>query len=249
MARSPAPDRLRDFVEASIRLFIARGYRRTQMADVTDVLGLSAGSIYRYIESKEALFDLALRFAIDPVLPSGVPLPVRTPPPGATLDYLSRMLSERGRIEALDRALKADRPRNAEAELEGIARELIAKLARHGSALRMIESCALDWPELAVLWFDTYRAGLIRALETYLRRRIGQRLFRPLPDTLAASALLIHLVFYQIVGRHDDPYPTPMDDVTAERTALAILKNSLIPETPPAPVRRSGAASTTRRKP
>jgi len=225
MVRKASQERLRDFLQTASRLFIARGYRRTQMSDVTEALGLSAGAIYRYVASKEALFDLTLRYAIDPDLRlDEILLPSPTPAREATLGYLRREIESRARIETLHDALDCVAPGDPRAELEGIAREMFAKLARYKQALTLVERCALDWPELAVLWFEESRRGVIEGVAEYFRRRGEQGALRRVPDAEAAAVLFVQVVFYQAVGRHEDPYLTPTDDATAE----AVARDNLI---------------------
>jgi Bacterial regulatory proteins, tetR family len=59
--RKTSKTRWLELVEAATQVFLHKGYKRTQMADITDAMGLSAGAIYRYVESKEGLFDLVVR--------------------------------------------------------------------------------------------------------------------------------------------------------------------------------------------
>jgi len=49
MSRRLAIERLDDLIETATNLFIQKGYRRTQMADVTQAMGLSPGAVYRYV--------------------------------------------------------------------------------------------------------------------------------------------------------------------------------------------------------
>jgi AcrR family transcriptional regulator len=86
MARTTSPDRLEQLAACATRVFIERGYRDTQMADVAAAMGVAKGTVYLYVESKEALFDLSLRYA-DAAKPPAAPrrLPIGTPRAGATL--------------------------------------------------------------------------------------------------------------------------------------------------------------------
>src|SRR5438105_2687862 len=63
MARPIPPERFAQLVDVATRTFIARGYRMTQMADVAEGLGVAKGTVYLYVESKEALFDACVRHA------------------------------------------------------------------------------------------------------------------------------------------------------------------------------------------
>ena len=63
MARSIPEDRLERLVDVATQVFIEQGYARTQMADVAAALGVAKGTLYGYVESKEALFDVVARYA------------------------------------------------------------------------------------------------------------------------------------------------------------------------------------------
>ena len=49
MARGIPAGRLEQLVDCATRVFIDQGYRRTQMADVADALGVAKGTLYLYV--------------------------------------------------------------------------------------------------------------------------------------------------------------------------------------------------------
>ena len=55
MARTIPPDRFQQLVDCATQVFIERGYAHTQMADVAEAMGIGKGTLYLYVESKEAL--------------------------------------------------------------------------------------------------------------------------------------------------------------------------------------------------
>ena len=65
MARPIPPERFDQLVRTAAEVFIRNGYRRTQMADVAEALGIAKGTVYLYVESKEALFDVVARHVDD----------------------------------------------------------------------------------------------------------------------------------------------------------------------------------------
>src|SRR6266446_4622043 len=94
-----------ELVGAATQVFLSKGYKRTQMADITDAMELSAGAIYRYVESKEALFDLVVRVGAGmEVEVSELTPPIATPRPEATLAFLRKTLKREGRIASLHAA-------------------------------------------------------------------------------------------------------------------------------------------------
>src|SRR5215468_11219792 len=172
MPRTRPPDRFAQLIASAIKVFTARGYRRTQMADVAREMGVSPGTLYNYVESKEALFHLLIEraFRADHAAPPAQ-LPVPTPPPEATLKRLRERLAAEARFPQLDAALARQRVTNARAELDGVVRELYSLVAGNRQASALIERSALDRPELAAVWFGELRRGFLERLTQYLERR------------------------------------------------------------------------------
>src|SRR4051812_21834682 len=84
MAKSTPTERLDRLVEAATKVFVAKGFRRTQIADIATELGVSVGNVYNYVESKEALFHRCLAVASPVATPPAPELPLRTPPSSDT---------------------------------------------------------------------------------------------------------------------------------------------------------------------
>src|SRR5437016_13389998 len=102
MARQPET-RLSDLIEAAIEVFIAKGYRRTQMADVARAARVSQGTLYNYVESKEALFYLIIdRGLIGAAPPTLSEQKIRTPAPGETIARLRHRINTELRVPELE---------------------------------------------------------------------------------------------------------------------------------------------------
>jgi AcrR family transcriptional regulator len=220
--------RLGELVRAATDVFIEKGYRRTQMADITNAVGLSAGAIYRYVESKEALFDQVVRVGAGKELGKRkLVFPLPTPRSGATLAFLQETLRREGRIASLERALTRRIVEDPVAELEAIIRELYAKTARYRVGIKLLDRSALDWPELAALWSGHWRANLVKRLARYLQLRISRHVFRAVPEARAWARLMVETIAFFALHRHYDPHPTPMDEKVAEETAVTALVRAM----------------------
>lgn len=228
MLSEEARQRLQEFVDQATKIFMASGYRRSKMADVTRAMGLSEGAIYRYFEGKEALFDLVMRAASAPSQPLAVEsLPVENPEPGATLEYMRRCVEERARFESLEAAARAPADRaGAREELAAIAREIYQVTFRFRVGLRLMQRCAVDWPEVAELWFGTTRRGLLESLADYFRRRIDAGLLRSVPSVEATAMLLLEEAAFFVMHRHADPWQFDLDDETAEAAMVDNIVNA-----------------------
>jgi AcrR family transcriptional regulator len=229
MPRQIPADRIAALIACAARVFIRQGYRRTQMADVAEALGVAKGTLYLYVESKEALFDLVARHADGPP-PASLALPVKTPEPGATLRFLrERLAADRAPVALLE-ALDGRRPKEPRAELESIARELYDTLARNRLGIKLLDSSARDMPELAALWFAGARNGLLDLLTQYLADRFRRKRLRPAPDTAVAARLIIELLVFWAVHRHWDAAPQPITEEQARDTAVHVIVNAFAKE-------------------
>lgn len=226
--RRATRDRLQELVEVSTRVFIAKGYRQTRMDEITRAMGLSPAAIYRYVESKEALFDLLIRSSVS-LAPEKerVKIPVPSPRRGATLAFIRKTLERQGRLDNLEAALGTDVAKDIEAELEGIVRELYTKTSRYHTTIKLLDAASLDWPELARLWSGQWRAAVVRKLAGYLERRISRGVLQPVPDPSAWARLIIEIVAFLAMHRHYDPHPTPTDSTVAEETAVMAVVRGL----------------------
>ena len=231
MARAMPDDRVEQLVDCAAAVFIERGYTLTQMADVAAALGVAKGTLYLYVESKEALFDLVARYA-DAPRPFGKrpSLPVHTPKPGATLRYVRERIAQSQVPPTLARALAGKRVHDAPAELEAIVRELYDTLAVNRRGIKLLDRSARDYPELAALWFVRGRGGLIALLAQYLGERVRRRAFRSVPDTTVAARLIIETVTFWAVHRHSDLHPQVVDDAVAKDTVVQFIARALIEE-------------------
>jgi AcrR family transcriptional regulator len=229
MARRTPDNRLEQLVEAATAVFIERGYTLTQMADVALALGVAKGTLYLYVESKEALFDLVARYADAPRPFAKTPsLPIRTPKPGATLRYVRERIAQSQAPATLARALAGSRVDDVRAEFETIVRELYDTLAANRRGIKLLDRSARDYPELAALWFEGGRGGLIALLTQYLDERARRRVVRPVPDTTVAARLIIETVSFWAVHRHSDPHPQVVDEAVAKETVVQFLTRAFI---------------------
>jgi AcrR family transcriptional regulator len=231
MARVIPADRFEQLVHCATQVFIDRGYAHTQMADVAEAMGIAKGTLYLYVESKEALFDLVCR-AADREQPLETPptLPLRTPKPGAALKYVRQRLAKNHLLPTLAAAVQRPRVSDAGAELEGVVREIYATLARNRTGIKLMDRSAQYHPELAALWFKGARGELVERLSQYLGDRIRRKLLCPVPDTAVAARVIIETITTWAVHRHWDPSPQAIDAQVAEDTVVQFIIGGLLKE-------------------
>jgi AcrR family transcriptional regulator len=205
-------------------VFIEQGYRRAQMADVAEALGVAKGTLYLCVESKEALFDAVLRCADAPrPIPLPRVLPIPTPAAGRTLRNVRERLAEQPASPTLRAALAGGRRRTGADLLGAILAEIFDAMARNRTGIKLLDRCAVEYPELTKIWFAEGRLALLGELGAYLEaRRRGGQLRAGLDIAVAARLVLETLVFWA-VHRHWDPAPQPLDPAMARQTVIRML--------------------------
>jgi AcrR family transcriptional regulator len=227
MPRTIPKDRFHDLIEAATSVFLDEGYRRTQMADVAARMGVAKGTVYLYVESKEALFHSVLQHADRGerlALPEVLPVP--TPAPGATLEEVYKRVAEAG-MPVLAEALVRTRVTDVRAEIEAIVHELYGLLARHRVGIKLLDRCSKDHPELAAVWFSSGRVGTQALLRQSLEDRIRRRRIAPVSDVAVTARIVLETAVFWAIHRHWDPSPQAVDEQTAERAVVEFVLRAL----------------------
>jgi AcrR family transcriptional regulator len=234
MPRRTPPDRFQRLIECATRVFIDRGYLRTQMEDVARELGVAKGTLYLYVESKEALFDLVVR-AADRQVPLPIPeqLPVPTPAPGATIRFAEQRLADSDPLPELEAALAQRRVVDVRVELEEVVRELYRTLARNRTGIKLLDRSAEDYPEFAEFWYRHGRDALMAGLVEYLGERGRRGRLRNVGsgvDVEITARLIVETIVFWAVHRHWDPHPQHLDDAAAEDAVVRFICDALVAE-------------------
>lgn len=230
MARTIPADRFGQLIEAATKTFIARGYRLTQMADVAEALGVAKGTIYGYVESKEALFDAAVRFADGHIeLPTLDQLPLRTPAAGATVAYIRERISTEAAGMLLLQVVGGRVPRrDARGELSAVLSDLFRCIARNRLALKLVDRCAADFPELARVWFGEGRGAQHQLLVELIQTGASAKRSRPVDDPSVVARTILEAIAFWAMHRHFDPAPQKIDDEAAESAVVDFLIHGLL---------------------
>jgi AcrR family transcriptional regulator len=222
-------------IDAAARVFITHGYRRAQMQDVAEALGLAKGTLYGYAATKEALFGAALRYAdgVEPI-PEVSALPLPTPRTGELADLVAGRLGaevpELKLTQALSQTGQPGTPAEAFEELSAIVVDLYHRLARHRVAIKLVDRCASELPELASVWLDAGRGAQMTAMERYLRDREAAGVLRIPGSVQVVARTAVELCVLWAVHCHFDPAPpqkASTDDDTTAATVAAMIARSL----------------------
>jgi AcrR family transcriptional regulator len=227
VARRIPETRFDELVDAATEVFIGRGYRLTQMSDVAEAVGVAKGTLYGYVESKEALFALCVFHASRTgAVQRPAELPVPTPKTGELSAVVKQVLAEQSVPPALSAALERERADDARAELEAVVREFYVLFERFHKAIKLIDRCS-DHPELGQIWQTHGREGPRKALVRYLEKRMDAGQLRAVPNVRLAARMIIEVTSTWAVHIKWDRSPEDFDPDEARENAIDFLVAAL----------------------
>lgn len=176
MARRRPADGFARLLDAGLAVFARKGLKATRMSDVAREMGVSPGTLYGYVESKEALFWVLVDRGLDedpPALPEV--LPIKTPEWSRVLGRLREQVHNEIWLPSLAGALKdlTVEPEDPAAELEHVVGELYDLYTRTRLWTDVLEASSPSVPDLSDLYYGEVRRRILGKLNAYLGARIG----------------------------------------------------------------------------
>ncbi len=234
MRRRPAT-RMSELGAAATECFIRAGYAGTQVADVAKELGVAKGTVYLHVESKAALFDLAVRFAAGDSMRDLGELPLRSPTRSETFDRIRSELAVRATLPKLASALGGSVVPDPKEEARGVVGEIFDRIHDNRLGLKLLDRCAREMPELAELWYGNSREGVRLGLEAWLRAR--RSFVRADLDASLASRFMIEALAFWAMHRHWDPAPPKVTDEQARNFVVSVLVDAVFRDPAPTPTK------------
>jgi len=219
VARKKTSQKVDDIAEAAVACFTDMGIRRTQMADVAKAAGVSAGTLYLYVTSKEALFHLAVLKVCGRAL-DGLALPLADPGMKATAKVFAERTAEVRNWPSLDNALKP-KGRIEEDTLLRIGRELYDMLYEARRAIWLIDRCSPEIDEFEQLHARELRARHRDQLAAVALKAAGGK-GPPSPRLRLAARLGIEIIAWASMHRLRESAPNRiagMSEADARETA------------------------------
>lgn len=177
MAAEKSAARLAEIADAAATCFSDGGFRRTQVADIARAIGVSAGSLYLYADSKEALLHLAFMHLTDEPL-TDLQTPFPDPGIDETIRLIWRKVKETGLWPELAEALAAGTTPTRE-NLEHIGGALYDTLAKQRRFVWLIDGCSHDIPKLNLVFRLEVRGAYLSDLGKLMDRLPGVTLTTP----------------------------------------------------------------------
>jgi AcrR family transcriptional regulator len=231
MPRKTPPGRVQDIARAACEMFTEKGYRRALMTDVAARLEINHALLYRYVESKEALLELAVRYAMDQAADLSAVVPLATPAPGHVLELVRNWFAVHATFPALGAAVEPGPGGNAAEELAAIIDELYSFIEQNRLLLLLIESVVIDHPELSELYVTKSKRSHIGRLSAFLRSRASSGALRPLSDPDIGAHFLAESVAWFAQHRKADTGVALIDDERARVSVRELLLSAFVPDT------------------
>jgi len=228
MARKIPADRFDQLVRGATEVLIERGYRRTQMADVAEAIGVAKGTLYGYVDSKDALLALCLLYSdVSDPIPLPEILPVRSPEPGEIGQRVKEVLSRDARMPNLALALATGQVSDAQTEAAGVVGELFDLMYARRHGIKLLDRC-MDHPELKDLWQTQGREDVRAAISRYLEHRVASGDFRSFADTPLAARFVVESCATWAVHIHWDRAPERYVEAQARMNAIEFVVRGLL---------------------
>jgi hypothetical protein len=141
-----------------------------------------------------------------------------------------RLAAEAAEIELAAALGRHGHPKDARAEWERILRDLFRRMVKNRRALKLIDRCAVDHPDLAAVWFGEGRWGQVALLKAYLDRRVAERAMREMPNTELAARTVLETIALWAIHMLWDPSPRPFGDEVAEDVVVDMLVHAYCKE-------------------
>lgn len=225
MARTrDSKKRIEDLIGAGTTVFRRNGFRRTQMSDVAAEMGVSTGTLYNYVDSKEALFEHAIVAGFTRTLPDLSELPLSLPSPGA-IDVIKTSTREIANNSGIDRARERTHTEDPVAEARGIVEDFFEFFSIYHPVIEAIESSQLDYPDLATTYMDARHELVFAPWTRWVQARIDAAIFRSDIDAEWTVRYLIEMIAWGAwkARGNDEPYDESKARETLTRMTLAAL--------------------------
>jgi AcrR family transcriptional regulator len=214
-------------LDAALRVFARLGLGRARMSDVAAEASVSQGTLYNYVESKEALFALLIDRFLGGAPASGVEFPVRAPAADVLAARVAEAVTRSFALPKLDQALRRRRVVDAARELAEIIDELFERTVATREGADVLERSAFDAPELALIFYGVTRRSLFDRFTHLVRIRSSAGHYQPVDPGVGARLIIESVTMF---GRHiyNDRDPVQFDIAAARGSVRDVLVAGLV---------------------
>ena len=167
--RLSAPDRKKQLIDISMKLFSEQGFDGTSTRQIAEAAGINEAIIFRHFKTKEDLYWAVLADRIE----------------------------SRGRNRRVRELLASQR--NTRDILVGVAEVMLDRTGDDTAVTRLLFYSALRNRDLSDRFFQTYANEKFELLADFIARRIEQGEFRGVDPLTAARSFLGMIIFHYLI--------------------------------------------------
>lgn len=225
--RLPIPD----LIAAATPIFQMYGLERAQMAQIAGELGVTAGNLYNYVDSKETLYWWCLQAAARQVDFSNVDPPLTAPARDAVLKDAGVLLHSVAAFPRLQEALDSglSDASGVGDEVRRIVAEFYDANIEYRDLLMLVEKSARTVPELYEIFYTDFRGGALHRLEKYLGDRAGSGYLAGFASTAVAARAIVETTAWFARHRLGDPDGRLLDADACRETVIDMCARAVLP--------------------
>lgn len=198
-----AKERTEEIKEAAARLFLQKGYSKTQMSHIAKELGISAGTIYYSFNSKQEILYLILKEILEPDCIYRKPEEPLTDKEFHKLeDQIIEIFEQNGK--KFSSHLENDSAGYSFEELISDAFDLLDKYA---VGCLFIEKNQWDFPRMAES-YKKYRKQFLDYMTKYLKLFVEKGQIRPIPHPEITTVLIMEILTWWAMDRKYTSFET-----------------------------------------
>jgi AcrR family transcriptional regulator len=191
---------LTEIAEAALDHISSYGLKQTQMSDIAKRLGISVGTLYLYVENKEAFLALASTFLLKPSELEAASLPFKATTRGALAKIFLETAETRAEWPLLEQAI-ADKTSDPD-RFKEVGYEMFDLMSENRRAIWYLDRLAHEVPEFASVQLGSVRGRTLKLLTDLL---LATGLSSIAPDGLAIMArAAIETLAWAAMHRHRD---------------------------------------------
>ncbi len=204
---------LAEIAEAALDHISRYGFKQTQMSDIAKAIGTSAGTLYLYVENKEALLALASRFLLTPDELEASPLPFKAVPRTKLAKTFAETAERLASWPKLEQAIKdgtSDPDR-----LKAVGYEMFDLMSANRRAIWFLDRLAFELPEFAPVQLTSVR-GRTLGLLTDLLVATGKSSIPPHGLAVIARSAIETLAWSAMHRHREGLDAQPMDQLSED---------------------------------
>ncbi|MBL4863291.1 MAG: helix-turn-helix transcriptional regulator [Rhodobiaceae bacterium] len=183
------------------------GLKQTQMSDIAKAIGISVGTLYLYVENKEALLALASAILLNSSELEAAPLPFKAVSRDELVKLFIQAAKKLQKWPTLERSVKGKS--SGTKNFKTIGYEMFDVMSENRRAIWFLDRLAYELPEFASVQLSSVRGRTVKLLTNLL---VGTGLSSINPDGLSIMArAAIESLAWSAMHRHSgglDAQPT-----------------------------------------